>query len=332
MTVGLPGCGKSTYLKEHYNNVFNYKKFCLETDRKTNIDEYISSTADDEYVVIAADDIKECLNGYSPEHPELVHEQSVQLARAYIFSLLDSDKFNGNVIMDGGGINSNYTKSIITAIRDANQGTKITCLFFDTPIDVCIERVNSRDRKIPIEAFFQKNLKLAKCLEYYQQVVDEYIRVDYYTNKYIFLDMDGTIVSYRKGKLDMDGNTDMVNSHLFINANPVRYIIDYVKSNFDMNNVYIITAVANDFVLQEKIDWIKKYFPEFHMENFHWCGNKQYKHVYLKHLSIREKMNIKDMTIIDDLHETLRKCTAMGMNAIHPSNIEALTDKYSTLG
>lgn len=234
--------------------------------------------------------------------------------------------------MDGGGINNNYTKSIIKTIRESNQDTKITCIFFDTPIDVCISRISGRDRKVPIDSIFDKNLKLSKCLEYYQQNVDEYIRVNYFTNKHIFLDMDGTIVSYRKGKLDIDGNTDMVNSHLFINANPVRHVINFVKDNFDLNNVHIITAVANDIVLEEKVEWLKKHFPEFHMENFHWCGNKQYKHVYLKHLALKEKMKLNDITIIDDLHETLHKCNAIGVNAIHPSNIEALIDKYSTLG
>lgn len=329
-TVGLPGCGKSTYLKEHYKNAFDFKK-CYESH--LGISEYCAThIMPDDYVIIAADDIKEFLDGYTDEHPEGVHEDSVQLARNYVFQLISSDIFTGKVIMDGGGLNNNYTQSIVERVREANPATKITCIFFDTPIDVCIDRVNSRDRKIPEYVFFEKNLKIQNCITRYQEEVDEYIRVDYYTNKHIFLDMDGTIVSYRKGKLDQEGNVDMVNSQMFLTGTPVKHIIDFVKEHFDMRNVYIISAVANDIVLSEKLRWMEKYFPELPKENFHWCGNKEWKHVFLKHFAISQKWNMNDVTIIDDMHSILHKCTEYGMNAVHPSNINAIIDKYQTLG
>ena len=335
-TLGLPGCGKSSYLDEHYNTAFNPIKqssgynistICSDVTTFLNNSSYIEG----EYIYVAADDIKEDLEGFSNDHPEVVHEESVQLARQLVLNLSLSP-IAVNVIMDGGGINNYYTESILRNLRQNCPNVKITCLFFDTPIDVCIERVSKRERKVPISAIYDKNLKIVECINRYIPLIDDFIRVDYYTNKYIFLDMDGTIVSYQKAKLDQEGNSDFVNSQIFLTAKPVKYIIDYIKTHFDMNNVYILSAIPNSEALKEKLIWLQTNFPEFQPENMLWVGNKMYKHVFLKHFAIKKKWKPKDITMIDDFHDTLVKCTKYGMNAIHPSNIEALHDKYSTLG
>lgn len=340
-TLGLPGCGKSTYLNKNYNNVFNfenyYASFCDKDEAFTEngivawCKEVINNN-DTDYIQISADDIKYFLDGYTDEHPEVVHEQSVRIAKQFVSYLGVADGFDFNVIMDGGAINRHYTQDIIEYIRAFNPTCKITCLFFDTPINVCIDRVSNRDRKIPIEAFYDKNLRIVECINRYLPLVDEFKRIDYYTNKHIFLDMDGTIACYSKGKLDSDGNTDFVNSKIFINARPVRNVIDFVRKNFDNNEVYIITACANSVAWEEKLKWLEKYFPEIPRENIYFVGNKDYKHVFLKHLAIGKKWKLNEITIIDDMHETLKKCTNIGINAVHPSNINALIDQTTTLG
>lgn len=292
----LPGAGKSTYISQHY---------------------------DDSYIIVSADEIKKELWGYDPEHPELVHEESVQAARERIFELCN-DSEEHKVILDGGGINNHYNVSIIERVRGTNSSAKITCLFFDTPVEVCIERISHRERKVPIGEIYKKNQQLVKCINRYREMVNEFIRIDYFTNKYLLLDMDGTIVSYNKAKLDEDGNVDFVNCEQFRYGQPVTHVIDFIKKHFDMSNVYIVTACPNSIAWSEKLSWLHRYFPELHGENIMFVGNKDWKHVFIKHLAIRKKWKLNDICIVDDAHSILDKCSSIGINAIHPSNIEAM--------
>lgn len=295
----LPGAGKSTYLKSHY---------------------------DDSYDVVSADEIKKTLPGYDPENPEIVHEESVQLARKVIFDMCESPD-ERKVILDGGGINSHYNVSIIEKVRETNPNAKITCLFFDTPAEVCIERISHRERKVPTEAIYEKNRRIVNCVNRYRRMVDEFIRIDYFTNKYLLLDMDGTISSYSKAKLDEDGNIDFVNCGQFRWSKPVIHVIEFIRNHFDIQNVFIVTACPNSIAWQEKLDWLNTYFPEIPVENRMFVGNKDWKHVFIKHLAIKKKWKLNDICIIDDFHNTLAKCAAIGINAIHPSNIEAMFNK-----
>lgn len=292
----LPGAGKTTYLEQHY---------------------------DDSYTVISADEIKKALPGYDQEKPELVHEESVQAARKGIFDLCDCAE-SYKVILDGGGINNHYNVSIIEKVRETNPDAKITCLFFDTPIEVCINRISHRERKVPVDEIYKKNQQLVNCINRYCEMVDEFIRIDYFTNKYLILDMDGTIAAYSKAKVDEDGNIDFVNCEQFRWGQPVSHVIQFVRAYFDINNVYVITACPNSIAWQEKLEWLDKYFPEIPAENRMFVGNKDWKHVFIKHLALKKKWKLNEVCVVDDYHNTLTKCTSIGVNAIHPSNIESM--------
>ena len=323
--VGLPGCGKSTFLESNYEFVKapfiedgnEFGRFVKTVDAYKN-----------KYMLVSADSIKSNLDGYSNEHPENVHELSVKLARQYIYSLIDND-FDGSVILDGGGINNHYNQAIIEYFREHSPETKIICLFFDTPIDVCLKRVSERERKVPVESIYDKSLKLVSCLERYKPMVDNFVRIDYYTSEHIMLDMDGTIAAYGKSKYDIDGNKDFCCSQLFLHLKPVKHVIDFVKSNFDLNEVYICSAVANSIVWDEKNQWLDKYFPEIPRQNRLFVGNKDYKHVFVKNYCAMRNWPLNTVTLIDDYHPTIQKCEKLGINCVHPSNIESIVDKYN---
>lgn len=336
--LGLPCSGKSTYLSEHYPDVGHLCDMLVTLLSNNPFNDYTfdgiiesleNNLIDNSIWVISADEIKPMLDGYTDEHPEVVHEESVQLARRLIFKIADSKKLNINIILDGGGINNHYNLSIIDYLRENNKECEITCVFFDTPIEVCIKRLQGRTRKVPVEDIYKKNLRIEACKNKYIPLVDEFIRVDYFTNKYLLLDMDGTLACYGKAKLDINGNSDFVSSELFKNLKPVKHVIDFVKEHYNMKNVYIVTACANSIAWSEKNEWLDKYFSEIPVENRMFVGNKNYKHVFIEQFAHKMKWNVKDVCLIDDFHDTLKKCNEIGINAVHPSNIESMFDKYS---
>jgi 5'(3')-deoxyribonucleotidase/predicted kinase len=334
--LGLPGCGKSTHLRSIpscYNLVEKYYTRYGSSFSLTAFYDFaypLLSNAPDNTYVISADEIKEGLKGFSNEHPESVHEASVQMARKIICDLAENKTFSANVLLDGGGINNHYNLEIIEFLRNHNV-KNIKCVYFDTPIDVCLKRIEQRTRKVPVEEIFKKNLRLEVCKNRYIPLVDEFEKISYYTNKYLLLDMDGTLACYGKAKYDIHGNSDFVSSELFKNLKPVQHVIDYVKEHFDMANVYIITACANSIAWKEKNEWLDRYFPEIPIENRLFVGNKNYKHVFIEQFADMKKWKRNEVTLIDDFHETLAKCDEIGINAVHPSNITALFDKYSSL-
>lgn len=303
--VGLPGCGKSTYIEERWGKC------------RKNVH------------IVSADEIKKQLKGYDNAHPEHVHQHSVKLAEQQVYNLIEDA--HGTVVLDGGGINNRYNQRIIEYIRENSKHTKITCLFFDTPIEVCLKRIEGRERKVPVEDVYKKNLKLVSCLQRYIPLVDNFERISYYTNQKLFLDMDGTIAAYGKNKYDEYGNKDFCCSELFLHLQPVTSIIEYVRAHWDMKDVYICSAVANSVVWDEKNVWLDKHFPEIPKENRLFVGNKEYKHVFIKNYCQKMKWDLKDVVLVDDLHDTLHKCEKYGINAVHPSNIDSLFNKYTCL-
>ena len=361
-TLGLPGSGKSTYIKENYVNKFNFAEYlhysanpCSSTGTEKLspqkactdlqlLDIYLSNMRavmhcenkqfeKNTVFVVSADDIKEELYGYNMTDPQPVHEESVQLAKQLVYLFAKSHVMDVDVLMDGGAINNHYTMDIITELKKMNPATKITELFFDTPVEVCIKRIEKRDRKVPIESIYDKNLKIVSCLNKYKSVVDEFVKVPYYTNKYVLLDMDGTIASYTSNiRYDINDNADFVNGEAFLHLRPVKYIIDFIKNHYDMDNVYICSAVANNIVWDEKNRWLDEHFPEIPKQNRLFVGNKEWKWVFVKQFAEHRGWKQNEVTLVDDLHATIKKCKANGINCIHPSNIEALTDPYAILG
>lgn len=357
-TLGLPGSGKSTYIEKNYKNMLDmseYMHYSANPNSSTGIETvsvhavcsqqhllnmYIPHVLaklnktdfdDNDVFIVSADEIKQFLGGYNMLNPQPVHEQSVQLAKQLVY-LLSRTPIDINVLMDGGAINNHYTMDILTQLKKTNPNTIISEIFFDTPIDVCIKRIEGRDRKVPLDSIYEKNLKIVACLNKYRDIVDEFIKVPYYTNKYIMLDMDGTIASYTSNiRFDQEDNADFVNGEAFLHLRPVKYVIDFIKANYDMKNVYICSAVANNIVWDEKNKWLDKYFPEIPKENRLFVGNKDWKWVFVKQFADHMGWKRNEVTLVDDLHSTIKKCRAHSINCIHPSNIEALTDPYAIL-
>ena len=291
--LGLPGSGKSSWVKEHLS--LNKNLF-----------------------LVSADEIRLAHPKYDPKNPELIHEECVGLAEMMVYDLICScDSF----IMDGGGINNSYTKRIIEKCK--TEGYYIKIVFINTPLDVCIQRnkqrISNGERFVKSEFIIDKAYKLKKSINLLEQICDEFIEIPYFTNKYVFCDLDGTLAEYQNLPLDDFGNIDFVRYNVFRHSKPVNPIIEKVKR---LNSeIFILSASPNSICNLEKTDWAKINTPFVKEENIYFVGNRNYKHVFLEQLLKKLKINANDCMVIDDDHQILEKYKTIGVNTVHPSKL-----------
>lgn len=143
--IGLPGSGKSTYIRENV---------C------TN------------FVIVDADRIKETHPDYDVNNPGAVHQWSVKEAEKLMERYSDSGV---PICMDSGGVNNNYQIRIINMLK--SKGYQVQLIYMDTPLEVCIERNSKRERKVPENVIREKSEKLPDCLSKQIDLVDTFIHI-----------------------------------------------------------------------------------------------------------------------------------------------------------
>jgi predicted kinase len=302
--IGLPGSGKSTWLDK--NNEF-----------------FMKNT-----VILSADKIKDRIwksirsedQSYN-DFCEKYHKESTQMIEEIIYDHINK---RCNVILDGGGINQSYNLRIISKIREINPEIKISAIYFDTPINICLERIKLRERKVPIEDIYRKNQMLPAILNKYRQKGIEIEIIPYFTDKYVFFDMDGVICSINDPVFDINGDLDFVNTEFFKNSSINKQGMDkfkYFANIGKTSRLFILTACANNMCLDDKTAWVIKYLPELNKNNFLWVGNKDFKHVFLRQYLLGKKIEPRDVLYIDDNFEMLTKMRDIGVHTKHVSQL-----------
>ena len=287
--LGLPQSGKSTWIM---NNV----------DSKT-------------FTKVSADEYKEQHDLYDPESNESIHEWSVAKAETAMNELAELGK---NIVMDGGGINNRYTIRIINMLKSHDYNVKL--VWVKTPYEVCLERNNSnkRERRVPDRAITDKALKQTSQFYKLSEIVDETHIEDYYTNKHIFVDMDGVIAAQSTLPI-VNGEIDFVNGEIHKWQKPVMAVIDLLETlHFKGHTIHILSATANSFAYDEKQEWLDKWF-DIPREKRFFVNQGKHKAEMLDNLARKFKYPKKDVLLIDDFHDTLYKVKERGMNGMHPS-------------
>lgn len=144
VTFGLPGAGKTTYLKSHYSHL----------------------------PIVSADDIKMTLPNFDLSNPSLCHQESVRLAKEKVLTLSD-DKVE--FAWDSGSINSKYSRNIFRELH--SRGYSITLIVFNTPLEVCLERNRLRSFKVPEDNIREKDQEKTEAFEALLPYVGEIIYV-----------------------------------------------------------------------------------------------------------------------------------------------------------
>lgn len=290
MMLGLPCSGKSTWILQNKNRFISFS-------------------------TVSADDIKVSHSEYDPENTQALHEWSVEEAEAQMMELAHEGK---NIIMDTGGINNRYTIRIMNMLKD--YGYLITLIHIKTPYEICLERnqINTRGRQVPEVAITDKALKEVSQFHKLRLMSDDVEVYSYFTNRHIFIDMDGVIAAQSTLPI-VNGEIDFVNGEVHKWQKPVEAVIRQLNILQARGfNLYILSATANSTAYDEKQEWLNKYFPIPSDRRF-FVNRGVHKAEMLDNLRRKFKLEYKDVLLIDDVHETLYKVKDRGMNAMHPS-------------
>ena len=144
--------------------------------------------------------------------------------------------------------------------------------------------------------------------------------------KYVFLDLDGTLSEYRfndhiSGNNGFAGQTweELFFGDVFVSNRPLKTMMKLVES-LDSEKVFILGAITTSHEMDEKYEWLKKYYPTIKRENIIFVSNSSYKLVALELYAKRLNVKKKDIVFIDDKHTTLREVEEAGFIAYHTTS------------
>jgi len=270
---------------------------------------------------ISADELKEAYEDYDPQNPQLVHERSVKEAEEeYNWRIAGGGE---DFCFDGGGINNSYTSRMIDTAKEA--GWRVTLVHIDTPLAVCLQRNAERERNVPTEDMIGKAVRLQRCLETLLDKTDSLITERYYTHKYVFFDMDGTVAAYQFLPKSVEGGINFVDGEYFRYAKPVPQMITHAKEFGNRSRVvtnpelFVLSAIPDANCCDEKKEWLAKHCPFIPVENQYFIGNRRYKHEMLRNVLRKRKIATKDVLVVDDDHAVLDDLNSIGVHAVHPS-------------
>lgn len=288
ITLGLPCSGKTSLIEKEYPL----------------------------HLSISADDLKEEHPEYDPNDTAPIHQWSVKEAKKLLFEALDL--YKDNIVFDSGSINNKYTADIMEKVMRDYGDYKIKLVWVKTPFKVCLDRNSKRFRKVPDYAITDKAVK--EVSQYYKllKYTHDNEIVDYFTNRYIFCDMDGVLAAQTTLPI-INGEIDFVNGEIHKWQKPVNQVISMLYE-FEKNGseIYILSATPNSFSSDEKKDWLKKFFPVAPQKIF-FVNQGKHKAEMLENVVRKLKLNKSDILMIDDTHSILYDVKARGMNAMHVS-------------
>ena len=289
--MGLPLAGKTTWITEQVEEQGNYR----------------------EHLYISADEIKMRHPDYNPQKTEILHEWSVKEAETLLKMTADEGQ---PIIFDSGSINNRYTLRILDYLNENHYKTIL--VHIKTPYIVCLERNKYRERKVPEKAITDKALKEVSQFHKLSDMVDDVIVVDYFKNYHIFVDMDGVIAAQSTLPI-INNEIDFVNGEIHKWQKPVIPVIDILKKLMTSRyNIYILSATANSFAMQEKNEWLDENFNIDNSRRF-FVNQGRHKAEMLDNLVRKYKLNKSEVLLLDDMHQILYDVKKRGMNAMHVS-------------
>lgn len=142
-------------------------------------------------------------------------------------------------------------------------------------------------------------------------------------NKCVFFDLDGTLSEYRfhdhvSGRNDWGGQTweELFFGDVFVKNRPLKTMVELIQ-NLDCEKVYILGAITTNHEMDEKYEWLRKYYPCIKKENIIFVADSSLKLIALEQYTKKLKTEKSDIVFVDDKHETIRKTEEAGFTSYH---------------
>ena len=145
-TAGLPGAGKTTFLK---------------------------STEFAGFPVVDCDEIKKLHPDYDPKNPGLVHAWSQAEARRLQFRYMSE---NVSFVIDGTGTNIERYLGWFSEAREL--GYEVVVIYVKVKLETSLKRNAKRERVVPVDIIMQKAGIIDEAMDLLGSVADEFIVVN----------------------------------------------------------------------------------------------------------------------------------------------------------
>lgn len=150
---------------------------------------------------------------------------------------------------------------------------------------------------------------------------------------YFILDMDGVLVEYRYNDKVFMTDRELKSVGAFLNRQPVDYIIKALNEfrKYNKAEFHVLSVAYTPQIEKEKRIWLQKNVPFILKNNVHFVASAKHKANYIDELFPllqedhkviwKEKLNKKDIILIDDTHETLYEVEKRGYTVWHPTTL-----------
>ncbi|MBS7020812.1 MAG: hypothetical protein KH135_02940 [Firmicutes bacterium] len=152
--------------------------------------------------------------------------------------------------------------------------------------------------------------------------------IDKLKGKYVFFDVDGTLSEYRfQDKVYASRNPEygcqtlenFLFDDLFLEARPLKTMQNIVSS-LDNNQIFVLGAAVTNHEIEQKYQWLEKYYPQFQREHIIFITSTMLKPEVMIEYAKRYQIHLDDIVFVDDRLDVLRKAEEMGITSYHPSS------------